>query len=43
MTVIPFQINANEYSIFVALGDDNIGRIRVYDPAQVEIGKLGLA
>jgi len=41
MIVIPFQLNDREYSVFVMLQDDNLERIRIYDPAEVQINKLG--
>ncbi|HTA46407.1 MAG TPA: hypothetical protein VK789_28385 [Bryobacteraceae bacterium] len=40
LIVIPFQINAREYSLFIALDDQSVERIKAYDPAQVEMGKL---
>lgn len=41
MFVIPFQVNATEYSIFVALQDDSLARMKEYDPAEVNLNKLG--
>lgn len=41
MTVIPFRHNADEYSIFCALDSEGVARIKAYDPAQLEISKLG--
>ncbi len=41
MLVLPFQISRTEYSIFVALPQDSIDRMRAYDPAEVTIAKLG--
>jgi len=41
--VIPFQLNAREYSIFVVLQEEGLKRIRAYDPAQVNVQALGPA
>lgn len=41
MILIPFQINEQEFNIFCALQQENIERIREYDPAQIEPYKLG--
>lgn len=35
MLVIPFAIGATEYSVFIVLQDENIERIKDYDPAEV--------
>jgi hypothetical protein len=40
VTVIPFQLDEREYSVFVVLGDDGVERIKAYDPAQLNIWKL---
>ena len=42
MFVMPFQLNEREFSVFVAIQDDNIERMRVYDPAEFSIAKMGL-
>jgi hypothetical protein len=41
MMVLPFQLNSAEYSMFVILEDDNIERIKAYDPAEVNVPKMG--
>lgn len=40
MIVIPFSLNTREYSVFVALDDDGMGRIKQYDPAQVDFATM---
>lgn len=40
MIVIPFSLNHREYSVFVALDDDGMGRIKQYDPAQVDFSTM---
>ena len=40
MMVIPFQINPQEFSLFVALDPEGVGRIEEHDPAQVDMRKL---
>ena len=40
MIVIPFSLNAREYSIFVALQDDNVDRMKQYDSAQVDVSAM---
>ena len=42
MLAIPFQINSTDYNVFVALEQDNIDRMKAYDPAQLEPLKLGM-
>ncbi|TAL03527.1 MAG: hypothetical protein EPO08_03915 [Rhodospirillaceae bacterium] len=39
--MIPFQVSATEYSVFVCLQDENIERMRQYDPAEVTLNKIG--
>lgn len=41
MFLIPFQISKDSYNIFAVLCDDNIERIHGYDPAQIDIAKMG--
>jgi hypothetical protein len=41
MITIPFQVSATEYSVYIGLGDDNIERVRQYDPAEVVLSQLG--
>lgn len=41
MTLIPLQTTRTSYRLFVILEDDNIERIRHYDPAQVMPDKMG--
>ncbi len=41
MLTIPIRINATEYSIFVVLEDENLTRMRWYDPAEVVTSKMG--
>jgi hypothetical protein len=40
MNIIPYRLNEKEYSIFVALGEDSIERIRAYDPGMFDLEKL---
>jgi hypothetical protein len=40
MIVLPFQVNATEYCVFVVLQDDNLTRITAYDPAEVNVAKM---
>lgn len=42
MLTIPIQHNAVEYSLCVILEDDNLTRIREYDPCEIVVDKLGL-
>lgn len=39
MIAVPLQLNEREYMIFVVLDDENVERIRQYDPAEVNIAK----
>jgi hypothetical protein len=41
MFVIPFQYGEKKFSIVIVLQTDSIERIQKYDPAAVNIGKLG--
>jgi hypothetical protein len=41
MLVIPFQLNAEEFSVFVVLEDENLERMKANDPAQVNVWKMG--
>ena len=43
MIVIPLQVSETAYSIIVLLEDDNLERIKAYDPAEITIRKLGLS
>jgi len=40
MLAIPLRISETEYSIFLVLGDDNLERIRAYDPAELSVPKV---
>lgn len=40
MQIIPFQTGPASYNIFVVLEDDNLARLREYDPAQLGLEKL---
>jgi len=40
MIVIPFQINKSEYSILIALEEENLTRMKKYDPAELSVDKL---
>jgi hypothetical protein len=40
MYVIPFQLNASQYSVFIVLQEENLERIRQYDPAEVSLAKV---
>jgi hypothetical protein len=41
MYMIPFQINPQEYSVFVVLEEENLERMKAYDPAEFNLWKLG--
>ena len=41
MMVIPFQISERAYNVFILLEDENVQRIKKYDPAQWEPKKMG--
>jgi hypothetical protein len=40
MISIPYQITKTAYGIFLALEEENVERIRAYDPAQLQVSKL---
>ena len=40
MMILPVQLTPDSYSLFVLLEDDNIERIKEYDPAEINIYKL---
>jgi hypothetical protein len=40
MIILPFAVGPGMCSIFVLLGDENIERIKEYDPAEVTLNKL---
>ena len=40
MLVIPFQISASEYNVFILLGPENLERIQAHDPAQMDITRM---
>ena len=41
MMLLPASINEREYSLFVILEEENIERIKQYDPAEATVSKLG--
>jgi hypothetical protein len=41
MFVIPFRISAREYSMYIVLDDENLERIKKYDPAEVTLRSMG--
>lgn len=41
MICVPLQISAREFILFVVLEDDNLRRLKCYDPGCVELGKMG--
>jgi hypothetical protein len=41
MLTMPVQVSQGEYALFVVLEDDNIVRMKEYDPAEVDLHKLG--
>jgi hypothetical protein len=41
MHVIPFRVSNSQYSIVVVLQDENLSRIKEYDPAEVTLDKMG--
>lgn len=40
MLTIPFQVSETEYSIFVVLENDNLDRLKAYDPAEIVLTKF---
>lgn len=40
MLVIPFRISEKQYSIFVVLEEENMERLRAYDPAEVIVPQV---
>lgn len=40
MKIVPFQVGPDSCNVFVILEDDNIERMKQYDPAQVALAKL---
>lgn len=41
MRVIPMQVVTGEYSVFVIFEDENIERLKAYDPGELNLLKLG--
>lgn len=41
MLIIPFNTSSTKYSIFICLKDENIERIKEYDPAEIVVSKFG--
>lgn len=41
MMTIPLQVNSGEYDLVIILEDENIERLKGYDPGEVDISKLG--
>ncbi len=41
MQVVPLQVTAESFDIFVILEDDNLERMKAYDPAEVVKAHLG--
>lgn len=41
MLTIPTQINDKEFSLLIILQDENVERIKQYDPAEIVLTKLG--
>lgn len=41
MIILPFQIDAEQYSVLMALDDDGLARIKRYDPAELTVTSLG--
>lgn len=40
MLTIPLQVSETHQDIFVVFDDDNLSRIKVYDPAQIDLRKF---
>jgi hypothetical protein len=40
MVLVPFQVEPGQYSVFVILQDDNLERIKTYDPAEITLNKM---
>lgn len=40
MFILPLQVNDTQYSLYVVLEDENIERIKAYDPAEVRTGSM---
>lgn len=40
MQIIPFMVDEGHFNIFVVLEDENLRRMKAYDPAQFALDKL---
>lgn len=40
MFAIPFQLNELEYSVFIILENENLERLKEYDPAELSVRKF---
>ncbi len=40
MFVVPFRVSSTEFSIFILLQDENLERMKEYDPAEVTVDKI---
>jgi hypothetical protein len=40
MFVVPFRVSATEFSIFILLQDENLERMKIYDPAEVTVDQI---
>lgn len=43
MLTIPLRISSNRAALLIVLEDDNLARIKEYDPASVELNKMPVA
>lgn len=41
MRIIPFQVSNFQFNVMVVIEDENLERMKAYDPAQLAIDKLG--
>lgn len=41
MITIPLQINRTEYDLFIVLEEENLTRLKEYDPAEILTSRLG--
>jgi len=41
MRIIPIQTGKEEYVLFMVMGDVNIGRIKSYDPVELQLRRMG--
>jgi hypothetical protein len=42
MIVLPFQINARQYSVYIGFDEEGLERMKAYDPGEVVVRDWGL-